>query len=144
MKNVTYLLVLMFSLVLTSASCDKNDDPIVPDPIDNGFISLDELIGTWYSVSYVYNGVEYKSNTAPADIEPLFYTFTFTSTTVQKIGFTTGYDFKLTGNDLIFTKMREIKEEYVVTKYSQDTLYLDLKYKLGYPDLKYGTYKLIK
>ena len=56
MKKVTYFLVLMFSLVLTSASCDKSEDPIVPD---TKTITAADLAGDWNFESLEIGGKTY-------------------------------------------------------------------------------------
>jgi hypothetical protein len=45
MKKVTYLVVLMFSLVLMSTSCCKEDDPINDDPTSGELYPA--FVGTW-------------------------------------------------------------------------------------------------
>jgi hypothetical protein len=49
MKNLSYLVVLMFSVVLMSTtSCSKKDEVVAPvTPVDNSMITLTELQGVW-------------------------------------------------------------------------------------------------
>lgn len=54
MKKVTYLLTIMFAVVLMSTSCCK-DDPIVPD----GPLTEADLQGVWVSESYSLDGTTY-------------------------------------------------------------------------------------
>ena len=46
MKKVTYFLILMFSLVLTSTSCEK-DDPIVPTQ------TLEQMYPDWANLTWI-------------------------------------------------------------------------------------------
>jgi len=60
MKKVTYLLVLMFSLVLTSASCDKSDDP-TPEQ------TLEQMYPDWSNLTWV------STNGETAQMNPNIY-----------------------------------------------------------------------
>lgn len=56
MKKVTYLLLVMFAVVLMGTSCEE--DPIVPKTND-GLITLAELDGQWYFESYTYDNIDW-------------------------------------------------------------------------------------
>jgi hypothetical protein len=66
MKKVTYLFVLMFSLVLMSTSCEK--DPITPDNPSTGITRAD-LNGNWKFQKFEYAGIlSFTTATSCADV----------------------------------------------------------------------------
>ena len=69
MKKLTYLFVLMFSLVLISTSCEK--DSVVPDE----GITLDELVGNWNFESLEFGGEVYT--TCDVDLNKIYNLVTF-------------------------------------------------------------------
>lgn len=83
MKKVTYLLVLLFPLVLMSTSCSKDED----DPIPNG-ITVNDLVGDWNFVSLEFNNVVYDTETELAELD-LTYSYiqlSFLNVTTTTIG----------------------------------------------------------
>jgi hypothetical protein len=82
MKNLIYLFSILAVLFVTA--CDPNDDPIIDDPIDEGFITLAELIGQWDFVSYDgYADCDAPEN--PEHIEKGFFTLNFKNEVPIKI-----------------------------------------------------------
>ena len=57
MKKVTYLLVIMFSLVLASTSCEKGDEVTPEDEVTG--IQPSDIVGSWGFVSLEFNGETY-------------------------------------------------------------------------------------
>ena len=55
MKKVTYLMILMFSLVLMTTSCCKDDDDIP------NVITTNDLVGDWNFQSLTFNGTVYDT-----------------------------------------------------------------------------------
>jgi hypothetical protein len=68
MKKVTYLLLLMFAVMLISISCEEDETLSKDDEISVDYIITPaELIGTWNSVSYEYQGeIYYDCNMLPS------------------------------------------------------------------------------
>jgi hypothetical protein len=59
MKKLTYLLLVMFAVVLMSTSCEK-DETVTPDEtegVNDGLMTLAELDGHWYIDSYLYDDI---------------------------------------------------------------------------------------
>ena len=68
MKKVTYLLTIMFAVVLMSTSCCE-DDPVVPDPVE---ITTADLVGDWDFYSLEFNGELYTG--CDVDLNSYFLT----------------------------------------------------------------------
>jgi len=51
MKKFTYVLALMFSLILMSTSCEKSNDTPIPNAI-----TTNDLVGNWNFTSLEFNG----------------------------------------------------------------------------------------
>jgi len=58
MKKLTYLLLVMFAVVLMSTSCEEED--VLTKSNDDGIITLTELDGQWNFQSYLYGDGEEK------------------------------------------------------------------------------------
>jgi hypothetical protein len=71
MKKLTYLVVLMLSLVTVFTSCEKDygDDPIVPDQI-----TVQDLVGNWNFESLTFNGTIYDT---PSELDVLDVTYSY-------------------------------------------------------------------
>lgn len=61
MKKVAYLFTIVIAITLMSFSCCKDDDPIVPDV-------LNELNGAWTFQSLEFNSIVYDTPTELADL----------------------------------------------------------------------------
>jgi hypothetical protein len=149
MKKLTYLFVLMFSLVLMSTSCCKEDDEIVPD-----VLTTQALVGNWDFVSLDYNGTVYDTDAelnqlnATLDLVALDFSFTTTSvtytTTYVDAGdenpFSRTYSYTLSGT--LINCDDQIKFE--VVSFSNTQLKLKLKYCIQSGVPLDGVYTLTK
>lgn len=63
MKKVTYLLLVMFAIVLMSTSCEKDETLTKTDEHNEGLITLTQLDGKWYVESYLYDGITWLIGT---------------------------------------------------------------------------------
>ena len=158
MKKLAYFLVLMSAFTLLSVSCTKttNDTPTVNS--SGGFITLNQLNGTWKTCAYIYSDVRYKyvistSNPTQIVINDYFRTFTFYAITeavdytwiVNPNAASNHYDFIKDVNDIKFVdNFSNFKEKYTVVDFSNDTLRLKFTFKDMNPNLKTGIYLLHK
>ena len=127
MKKATYLIIIMFSMVLLSSSC-KKDDPVIH--LNNDFF-LDQIEGNWNFVSIEYNGQTYTSE---ADINNDYNikdnTFTIFSFSIAKpdanhpseLNVRDAYIKNLT----YWTKTFDLLFDNVILNSNIDTLNLDL------------------
>jgi len=92
MKKVTYVLVLMFSLVLMSTSCCK-DDPIVPDQ------TFEELYPDWVNLTWVST----NDVTDPAIRPQISFTITGDEVTFKYKSAVTDYTYKYDGFEVTST-----------------------------------------
>ena len=145
----------MSAFTILSVSCTKptDDDPIIPPT--EGFITINQINGIWKTIAYVYDGTRYKyvtptSNPTQVEINKLFRTFTFYSTTKvvdytwTSTGNSSTYDITKSTNHVEFLENSIVKEKYDVISFSNDTLRLSFTYKYGNSTLKTGTYILHK
>lgn len=75
MKKLTYLLTLMFAIVLMSTSCEE-DEPAKADVVDDGLMTLNELSGTWNIESFYFDDVLWTSdNVSSNENDPGYYIY---------------------------------------------------------------------
>lgn len=151
MKKFAYLFVLMFSVVLVSTSCEKDEDEIVPD-----VLTTQALLGNWDFVSLDYNGTVYDTDAelnqlnATLDLVALDFNFTTTQVTYSTTYVDAGdenplertYSYTLSGTPQVINCDDQIK--FQVVSFSNTQLKLKLIYCIQNGVPLNGVYTLTK
>jgi hypothetical protein len=136
MKKLTYLLLVMFAIVLMSTSCEEESLTIKTEGVNDGLMTLAELGGHWYVESYLYDGIlwtfESDVPTTYKGLEDIFnwdWDFDIQNMTTEYGGYFT-YDFTKEDNTIKISFQGDNLSTYTITDYSGD------KFVVKYEDLE--------
>jgi len=159
MKKLSYLLLVMFTVVLISTSCEEDESLTLKiDEANAGLMTLAELDGQWYVDTYLYDGTlwtvdseipdEYDTDedVKLSDIFDSDWNFDVNTMTTDYGGYYT-YDFTKNGNTIKISYQGLNLYTYTIISYSENQLkviYEDIEEDAGVFDFKGGTITFIR
>ena len=136
MKKLTYLLLVMFAVVLMSTSCEEEDvlTKKSDNGINDGLMTLAQLDGQWYVESYLYDDILFTLETEIPyeyrNIDNIFGNkWFFDIEAMIGTSFEGGYPYILNkeGNTITLSDSMDIMYTYTILSYNTNEFKVEFK-----------------